>query len=57
MIDEVSQIFLGLGYSVIEGPEVETDYYNFEALNIPADHPAKDEPLYAGHLLCEGSFR
>lgn len=33
----------GMGYEVVEGPEVETDYYNFEALNIPADHPAKDE--------------
>ena len=32
-----------MGYEVVEGPEVETDYYNFEALNIPADHPAKDE--------------
>lgn len=41
IIDEVSQIFLGLGYSVIEGPEVETDYYNFEALNAPQDHPSR----------------
>ena len=36
-------IFVGLGYEVVEGPEVEYDYYNFEALNIPANHPAKDE--------------
>ena len=32
-----------MGYEVVEGPEVEYDYYNFEALNIPANHPAKDE--------------
>ena len=37
------QIFTGMGYEVVEGPEVEYDYYNFEALNIPANHPAKDE--------------
>lgn len=41
IIDEISDVFLGLGYSVIEGPEVETDYYNFEALNAPADHPSR----------------
>ncbi len=41
IIDEISEVFLGLGYSVIEGPEVETDYYNFEALNAPADHPSR----------------
>ena len=39
--DEISEIFLGLGYTVAEGPEVETDYYNFEALNAPADHPSR----------------
>lgn len=39
--DEVSEIFLGLGYTVAQGPEVETDYYNFEALNAPADHPSR----------------
>ncbi len=42
-LDEVQRIFIGMGYEVVEGPEVEKDYYNFEALNIPADHPAKDE--------------
>jgi len=41
-IDRVTEIFLGLGYTVAEGPEMESDYYNFEALNIPADHPARD---------------
>jgi phenylalanyl-tRNA synthetase alpha chain len=40
--DEIVGIFLGLGFSVAEGPEVETDYHNFEALNIPRDHPARD---------------
>ncbi len=42
-LEEMERIFTGLGYEVVEGPEVEKDYYNFEALNIPADHPAKDE--------------
>jgi phenylalanyl-tRNA synthetase alpha chain len=42
-LEEVERIFIGLGYEVCEGPEIEKDYYNFEALNIPADHPAKDE--------------
>ena len=42
-LEEVQRIFIGMGYEVVEGPEVEYDYYNFEALNIPANHPAKDE--------------
>ncbi len=42
-LEEVERIFVGTGYEVVEGPEIEKDYYNFEALNIPADHPAKDE--------------
>ncbi len=42
-LEEVERIFIGMGYEVVEGPEIEYDYYNFEALNIPADHPAKDE--------------
>ena len=41
-VDRVLDIFVGLGYTVATGPHVETDYYNFEALNIPADHPARD---------------
>lgn len=41
--EEVERIFVGMGYEVVEGPEVEYDEYNFEKLNIPADHPAKDE--------------
>ncbi len=40
---EVEDIFIGMGYTVVSGPEIEYDYYNFEALNIPKDHPAKDE--------------
>ena len=43
VLEEVERIFVGMGYEVVEGPEVEKDYYNFEALNIPPDHPAKDE--------------
>ncbi|PSB00701.1 phenylalanine--tRNA ligase subunit alpha [Merismopedia glauca] len=41
-IDRVNDIFVGLGYTVATGPEMETDYYNFEALNTPVDHPARD---------------
>jgi phenylalanyl-tRNA synthetase alpha chain len=40
--NEIVAIFVGLGFSVAEGPEIESDYYNFEALNIPKDHPARD---------------
>ncbi|MEW5954478.1 MAG: phenylalanine--tRNA ligase subunit alpha [Bacillota bacterium] len=40
--EEIEDIFLGLGFSIAEGPEVESDFYNFEALNIPKDHPARD---------------
>jgi phenylalanyl-tRNA synthetase alpha chain len=39
---QIVEIFAGLGFSVAEGPEIETDYYNFEALNFPPDHPARD---------------
>jgi len=39
---QIEDIFLGLGFEIAEGPEVELDYYNFEALNIPKDHPARD---------------
>lgn len=42
VMDEIREIFTGLGYQVMEGPEVESDYYNFEALNTPKDHPARD---------------
>lgn len=42
VLDELKEIFLGMGFDVAEGPEVELDYYNFEALNIPKGHPARD---------------
>ncbi|MGN0298460.1 MAG: phenylalanine--tRNA ligase subunit alpha [Lachnospiraceae bacterium] len=42
-LEEVERIFIGMGYEVVEGPEVEYDKYNFELLNIPENHPAKDE--------------
>lgn len=42
IIDEVCRIFTGMGFRIVEGPNVELDYYNFEALNIPKDHPARD---------------
>ncbi|MDF2924225.1 MAG: phenylalanine--tRNA ligase subunit alpha [Paenibacillaceae bacterium] len=42
VIQEIEDIFLGMGYKVAEGPEVEQDYYNFEALNLPKNHPARD---------------
>lgn len=42
VLDEVKEIFVGMGFDIVDGPEVEYDYYNFEALNIPKDHPARD---------------
>lgn len=42
ILDRIEEIFTGLGFSIYGGPEIETDYYNFEALNVPADHPARD---------------
>lgn len=42
IIEEIEDVFLGMGFKVAEGTEVEQDYYNFEALNIPKDHPARD---------------
>ncbi len=39
---QLEDIFLGMGYTIVDGPEVEYDYYNFQALNIPKDHPARD---------------
>jgi phenylalanyl-tRNA synthetase alpha chain len=56
--EELERIFLSIGFSVVEGPEIETPYYNFEALNIPEHHPARDnmdtfyiEGASGGHLL------
>lgn len=42
VLDEVKDIFVGMGFQIATGPEVEWDYYNFEALNLPPDHPARD---------------
>lgn len=42
IVDEVSEIFIGMGYTIAEGPEVESDLYNFELLNVGKDHPARD---------------
>ncbi len=42
VIEEIEDIFIGMGFDIAEGPEVEKDYYNFEALNLPKDHPARD---------------
>ncbi|GJL78709.1 MAG: phenylalanine--tRNA ligase alpha subunit [Nitrospinaceae bacterium] len=42
ILEEITSIFFSLGFQVEEGPEIESDYYNFEALNIPKDHPARD---------------
>jgi phenylalanyl-tRNA synthetase alpha chain len=56
--EELERIFRSIGFSVVEGPEIETPYYNFEALNIPEHHPARDnmdtfyiEGSHSGHLL------
>ncbi|USK78997.1 phenylalanine--tRNA ligase subunit alpha [Peribacillus frigoritolerans] len=42
IVEEIEDLFIGMGYTVAEGPEVESDYYNFEALNLPKSHPARD---------------
>lgn len=42
VLNRIEEIFIGMGYTIEEGPEIELDYYNFEALNIPKDHPARD---------------
>ncbi len=51
VLDEIIGIFTSLGFSVEEGPEIELDYYNFEALNMPEDHPARDmqDTFYISH--------
>lgn len=41
-LDEIKDLFISMGFSIAEGPEIETDYYNFEALNLPPNHPARD---------------
>lgn len=42
VIEEIEDLFVGMGYEIVEGPEVEKDYYNFEAMNLPKGHPARD---------------
>ena len=53
MREQVQEIFTRLGYQVLEGPEIEDDYHNFEALNMPADHPARDmqDTLYLAEAI------
>ncbi len=55
-LDEICGIFLSMGFQVVEGPEVEWDYYNFEALNIPKEHPARDtmSTLWIDYKIGEG---
>lgn len=55
IIDDLTEIFLGLGYTVGTGPEIETDYYNFTALNAPADHPSRSmqDTFYVKDLIIE----
>jgi phenylalanyl-tRNA synthetase alpha chain len=55
-LEEIERIFLSLGYSVVVGPEMETPYYNFEALNIPEHHPARDnmDTFYMAAPFTEG---
>lgn len=43
VLEDIIRIFIGMGYTIAEGPEIENSYYNFDALNIPEEHPAKDE--------------
>ena len=52
-LEGLEKIFVSLGFTVVEGPEIETDYYNFEALNVPKDHPARDmqDTFYLGENL------
>lgn len=42
VVEQLEDLFIGMGYSIVEGPEVEQDHYNFEMLNLPKDHPARD---------------
>ncbi len=53
VLDDMINIFISMGFDVVDGPEVETDHYNFECLNVPADHPARDmqDTFYLGENL------
>ena len=54
VIQQICHVFEGLGFIVVEGPEIETEYYNFSALNIPSDHPSRDS--FDTFYLNEGEF-
>ena len=58
IIREICDSFISMGFQVVEGPEVEWDYYNFEALNIPKDHPARDmwDTLWIDHKNSAGDY-
>jgi len=51
VVADIEEFFIGMGYTIAEGPEVESDYYNFELLNLPKDHPARDmqDSFYIDH--------
>jgi len=54
VVEDIEEIFVGMGFEIADGPEIETDYYNFEALNTPADHPARslhDTMFVSDHVL------
>lgn len=53
VMEEIKAIFLGMGYSIARGPDIETTYYNFDALNTPAEHPARDpqDTFYVGKYV------
>lgn len=53
VVNDMIDIFMSMGFDVVDGPEVETDHYNFECLNVPADHPARDmqDTFYLGENL------
>jgi len=54
VVEDIEEIFIGMGFEIAEGPEIETDYYNFEALNTPEDHPARslhDTMFVSDHVL------
>src|SRR4029453_9372494 len=55
---DVEDIFIRMGYEILEGPEVEDDFHNFEALNMPPDHPARDmqDTLYLGAPIVGGTW-
>ena len=54
--ERLEDVFIGLGFEIAEGPEVETDWHNFEALNMDADHPARSDfdTLFVDHLTPDG---